>query len=191
MSHLAPTLEHRVLTLERSLARARVAAITFGLGLVVLLAGAFVSSQGQTVDEIRTRRLIIVDDAGTTRLLLAQDPANTQRSARAAGLFVFDDKGSERGGLSTMADGSVVLALDAPAGIGAPMRDRIGLKVEPDGAAYVMLIDNQTRAVAKLFSDSAGAGGVQVFRWDMSARQVHMRTLTFDGDVRDSVPFGR
>jgi hypothetical protein len=191
MSHLPPTLEHRVLTLERSLARARVAAITVGLGLVVLLAGAFVSSQGQTVEEIRTRRLVIVDDAGTTRLLLAQDPANTQRSARAAGLFVFDDKGSERGGLSTMADGSVVLALDAPAGIGASMRDRIGLKVEPDGAAYVMLIDNQTRAVAKLFSDSAGAGGVQVFRWDMSARQVHMRTLTFDGDVRDSVPFGR
>lgn len=90
-----------------------------------------------------------------------------------------------------MADGSVVLALDAPAGIGASMRDRIGLKVESDGAAYVMLIDNQTRAVAKLFSDGAGTGGVQVFRWDMPARQVHMRTLTFDGDVRDSVPFGR
>lgn len=191
MPHLPPALEDRVLKLERSIARTRFAAITFGLGLVVLLAGAFDTSQGRTVDEIRTHRLVIVDDAGTTRLLLAQDPTNTQRNSRAAGLFVFDDQGNERGGLSTMADGSVVLSLDAPVGIGAPMRDRIGLKVEPDGAAYVMLIDNQTRAVAKLHSDGVGAGGVQVFKWDMSGEQVHIRTLTFDGDVRDSVPFGR
>jgi hypothetical protein len=69
------------------------------------------------------------------------------------------------------------------------MRDRIGLKVHPDGSAYVMLIDNQTRAVAKLQSDGA-EGGVQVFKWDMEAEQIHIRTLTFDGDVRDSVPFG-
>lgn len=190
MSHLPSALEDRVLTLERSLARTRSAAITCGLGLVVLLTGAFVTSHGRTVDEIRTHRLVIVDDAGTTRLLLAQDAANTQRTARAAGLFVFDDKGNERGGLSTMADGSVVLALDAPVGVGAPMRDRIGLKVEPDGGAYVMLIDNQTRAVAKLFADSTGTGGVQVFKWDMSAMRVHMRTLTFDGDIRDSVSLG-
>jgi hypothetical protein len=191
MSHFVPALEDRVLKLERTLARTRFAATAFGLGLIVLLAGAFVTSQGRTVDEIRTHRLVIVDDAGTTRLLLAQDPANTQRISRAAGLLVFDDKGNERGGLSTMADGSVVLGLDAPVGVGAPMRDRIGLKVEPDGAAYVMLIDNQTRAVAKLHSDSAGAGGVQVFKWDMPGKQVHIRTLKFDGDVRDSVPFGR
>jgi hypothetical protein len=89
-----------------------------------------------------------------------------------------------------MADGSVVLGLDAPVGVGAPMRDRIGLNVEPNGAAYVMLIDNQTRAVAKLHSDGGG-GGVQVFKWDIPAKLVHIRTLKFDGDVRDSVPFGR
>jgi hypothetical protein len=80
--------------------------------------------------------------------------------------------------------------MDAPLGVGAPMRDRIGLKVHPDGSAYVMLIDNQTRAVAKLQSDGA-EGGVQVFKWDMDAKQIHIRTLTFDGDVRDSVPFGQ
>lgn len=190
MSHLTPALEDRIVRLERSLARTRIAAITCGVGLAVLGGSAFVSAQGRTVDEIRTQRLVIVDDAGTTRLVLAQDPADTERSTRAAGLFVFDEKGNERGGFSTMADGSVVLAMDAPVGVGAPMRDRLGLKVEADGAAYVMLIDNLTRAVTKLHSDGTGDGGVQVFKWDMAAQRVHVRTMTFDGDTRDSVRFG-
>lgn len=57
-----------------------------------------------------------------------------------------------------MDDGGVVLALDAPIGVGSPMRDRLGLMVNPDGASHVMLLDNSTRAVAKLQSD--GRGGV-------------------------------
>jgi hypothetical protein len=154
-----------------------------------VVAAGFVQGGTQTTDEVRTRRLVIVDDSGYERIVLAQDPPTGQRVSRATGLTLFDDKGSERGGFSTMEDGSVVLAMDAPLGVGAPMRDRIGLKVNPDGSAYVMLIDNQTRAVAKLQSDGA-EGGVQVFKWDMEAKQIHIRTLTFDGDVRDSVTFG-
>jgi len=67
------------------------------------------------------------------------------------------------------------------------MRDRIGLKVMRNGSAYVMLIDNQTRAVAKLQSDGDGNGGVQVFKWDTVAQRVHIRTVMFDADVRDSI----
>jgi len=154
-----------------------------------LLTLGFSHSRSPVSDEVRTHRLVIVDDQGRQRVVLAQDPPNGQRISRAAGLIIFDDKGNERGGFSTMADGSVVLGMDAPVGVGAPMRDRIGFKVFPDGSAHVMLIDNQTRAVAKLQSDGQG-GGVQVFKWDMAAQQVHIRTLTFDGETRDSVPFG-
>jgi len=103
---------------------------------------------------------------------------------------LYDEKGAERGGFSSLADGSVVLGLDAPAGVGAAMSERIGIKVEPDGTAHMMLMDNQTRAVAKLHSDGTGDGGVQVFRWDMAAKRIHVRTLVFDGDRRDSVEFG-
>lgn len=81
--------------------------------------------------------------------------------------------------------------MDAPVGVGAPMRDRIGLKVMPDGSAYVMLIDDDTHAVAKLQSDGAGGGGVQVFKWDLPARRVHIRTVVFGGDLRDSVSLGQ
>lgn len=184
------TLKDRIVHLERSLRRTRFMLRALAAGFLFAVLVGFTQSDTQTSDEIRTRRLVILDDSGHVRIVLAQDPPNTQRMARAAGLTLLDDKGNERGGFSTMADGSVVLGMDAPRGVGAPMRDRIGLKVYPDGSAEVLVIDNQTRAVAKLQSDGAG-GGVQVFKWDMSAKQVHIRTLTFDGDVRDSVPFGR
>ena len=90
----------------------------------------------------------------------------------------------ERGGMSTMDDGSVVLALDAPRGVGSPMRDRIGMMVQPDGASSLLLIDNQTRGVVKLQSDGKGGGGPQVFKWDVPAKKVHIKTLTFDEPTR-------
>lgn len=81
--------------------------------------------------------------------------------------------------------------MDAPVGVGAPMRDRIGLVVAPNGSAHVMLIDNLTRAVAKLHSDGKGGGGIQVFKWDMNAKQVHIKTFTYDGEQRDTMPIGK
>jgi len=66
------------------------------------------------------------------------------------------------------------------------MRDRIGLKVFPDGAAYVMLIDNQTGAVTRLIWEVGpdGTRGVLVFKWVGS--RPYVRTITYDGHVRDS-----
>lgn len=182
-----PVLSNRVHALEQTVRRLRILVGLLCFGLLGVVTAGFGSGQAATFDEVRTHRLVIVDQAGTIRASIAEDPVGADRVSRAAGLLVYDAQGHERGGFSTMADGSVVLALDAPVGVGAPMRDRIGLKVMPDGSAYVMLIDNQTRAVAKLQSDGAGNGGVQVFKWDTVAQRVHFRTLVFDGDLRDSV----
>ena len=180
------SLEQRVAYLEIALRRARImVSLLVLVGLVVLAAG-FGSREGQVADEVRTHRLVVLDDSGHTRAVIGQDPAHVQRTARAAGLLLYDDKGTERGGFSTLGDGSVVIGLDAPVGVGAAMRDRIGLKVFPNGAAYVMLIDNQTGAVARLISEVGpdGARGVQVFKWIGS--RPYLRTLSYDGDVRDS-----
>jgi hypothetical protein len=70
------------------------------------------------------------------------------------------------------------------------MPDRLGLRVYPDGASHIMLLDNQTRAVAKLASDGEGGGGVQVFRWDMEAKQIHIKTVQYDGDQLETMPMG-
>ena len=186
MHSQVPDVEWRLATLERSLRRTRLLAG----GLAVCVGGLALvgfAGQPQTAPELRTRRLVVVDDSGVVRAVLGQDSAATQRRSRSAGLLVFDRTGQERGGFTTMDDGSVVLALDAPRGVGAAMPDRIGLVVAPDGAADVRLLDNQTRAVARLQSDGRGGGGVQVFKWDLPRHQVHVRTETYNGSLRDSV----
>jgi hypothetical protein len=191
MNEMGSHFEQRITRLERSLRRARLAASAAGLGLAVLVVAGFARNLANPTDEVRTKRLLVVDDEGRVRVAIGQDPKDTQRRSRAAGLTIFDNTGSERGGFSTMDDGSIVFAMDAPVGVGAPMRDRIGLVVAPDGSSYVMLIDNLTRAVAKLHSDGKGGGGVQVFKWDMNAKQVHIKTLTYDGEQRDTMPMGK
>jgi len=185
-----PDVEARLLLLERSATRARIIAGVLAFALGVIAATGF-ANRGQPSDELRTRRLVVVDDSGRVRAAIGQDPATAQRRSRSAGLLVFDRTGAERGGFGTMDDGGVVFAMDAPVGVGAPMRDRIGLLVGPDGSSYVMLIDNSTRAVAKLQSDGSGGGGVQVFSWDMPRKRVHIRTVTYEGDIRDSVALGQ
>ena len=187
MHPLSLTIEERLAHLERAVRRARTAASAAAVLVATLVVLGFSRSPGAS-DEIRTHRIVVVDHEGRPRIELAEDETDW-RISRTAGLTLMDTTGNERGGFSTMADGSVVLGLDAPRGVGAAMPDRIGLKVYADGSGHVMLIDNQTRAVAKLESDGQ-SGGVVVYKWDMNAKRIHRRMVTFDGDVRDSVPFG-
>ena len=161
-------------------------------GLTGMLVGFAKPPAGaaEVSDEIRTRKLVVVDHKGVPRIVLSEDPANTQRRARSAGVTIFDDKGHERGGMATFTDGSVVFALDAPRGVGAPMPDRVGITVKPDGSAHIMLLDNETRAVVKLYSDGKGGGGPQLFKWDMDKKKVHIKTILYDGEDVQTTGFG-
>lgn len=87
-------------------------------------------------DRITARRIDIVDDKGTIRMTLSgQTPApiidgiQYKRAFNVAGMVLYDDKGSERGGFGTadLNGGMAVLALDHPA------MDAIGWRVSPDG----------------------------------------------------------
>jgi hypothetical protein len=183
-------VDERIRTLERRLRTMQVALAFIVLAGAGLLMGALRPAQPEAADEIRTRRLVVVDDAGVPRVVIGQDPVDTQRRSRSAGITIYDTHGHERGGMSTFDDGSVVLALDAPVGVGAPMRDRAAMVVWPNGASYVMLLDNETKAVAKLHSDGQGGGGVQVFDWDDEEKVVRTKTLTYDGEDIDESPMG-
>lgn len=185
-------LEARLVRIERRLRRAQLFGALVGIGLVASWTFSFARPvrEADEIEHLRVRRLDLVDDAGVVRLALGQDPKDGQRRSRAAGLTVHDKTGAERGGFSTFDDGSVVLAMDAPRGVGDPMPDRLGLRVDPDGSCYVMLLDNRTRAVAKLHSDGQGGGGVQVFQWDMEKKKVHVRTETYAGPVLSTVDMG-
>lgn len=184
------TLENRIALLERKLRQHRlVGALAACVLLVALVAGQAAPNDNRP-RKITVHELTVVDDQGRPRIVLGQDAKDVQRRSRAAGLTLYDDKGAERGGFSTMDDGSVVLGIDAPAGVGAPMRDRIGLMVGADGSSSIMLIDNQTRGVVKLASDADGAGGVMLFKWETENKQVHVKTLTYEGGTTETINLG-
>ena len=183
------SLTDRVLLLEREIRRTRLAAGASALALVVLASAGFAWKAGDP-ELVRAKRFELVDDRGVVRVSMGQDPKDTQRRARSAGITVHDGTGAERGGFATFDDGSVVFAMDAPTGVGSPMPDRLGLRVDSDGSSHVLLIDNETRGVAKLYSDGKGGGGVQVFDWDLPAKKVRVKTLGFHGEQVETVSTG-
>lgn len=181
------TDEGRITLLERSLRRTRWAVGALALVFIALLGTQLWRRPPTVLEEVRTRRLVVVDDAGRSRVVIAQDPRESPRRSRSAGLSVFDSTGTERGGFATLDDGSVILGMDAPRDVGNPMSERLSLAVGADGSSDVMLLDNLTRAVAKLRSDGSG-GGVQVFKWDLAGRRIYVRTFTYEGDRHEMVP---
>jgi hypothetical protein len=172
----------RIELLERRLRHTQGLLLGGGLLACLCVLAALTRGDPEVSNELRTRRLVVVDDKGVARVVIGQDPADTQRRSRGAGITIHDATGAERGGMITMDDKSVVLALDAPTGVGNPMRDRIGMMVAADGGSSLMLIDNETKGVVKLISDGKGWGGTQVFKWDDEAKKVHVKTIGFDGE---------
>ncbi|WP_411852674.1 hypothetical protein ACLB90_01665 [Stenotrophomonas sp. LGBM10] len=87
-------------------------------------------------DRITARRIDIVDDNGVIRMTLSGrtpapiiDGIQYRRAFNVAGMVLYDETGSERGGFGTadVPGGMAVLALDHPA------LDAIGWRVSPDG----------------------------------------------------------
>jgi len=181
MTHAS--LERRIAELERGQTRTRVFVAAGVLALLVILAMGAQQTKPPPAepDHIKTRRISILDDEGKVRIELGQDRKDTHRRSRAAGITIFDSKGDERGGIGTMDDGSAVIALDAPQGVGSPMRDRVGMMVKPDGSCLVLLLDNDSHPVAALQSDGKG-GGMQVFKYDAAKKKMHVKTIKFDGE---------
>lgn len=93
-------------------------------------------------DRITARRIDIVDDDGVIRMTLAGatpspiiDGIQYKRVFNVAGLILYDENGSERGGFGTadVEGGAAVLALDHPA------MDAIGWRVSPDGGVSFII----------------------------------------------------
>lgn len=177
---------HPIASLQRSLRRTQLALVATILALLASLAWqAF--RHPAVFDEVRAHRLVMLDDHGVKRVEIGQD-ATPWRRSHSAGVRIFDGTGHERGGMSTFDDGSATMSLDAPYGVGEQPSDRLGLRVEKDGEAALLLTGNDTGGVVRLLSDGNGGGGVQLIRGDTKSRQIHLRTLDFDGEQRETIP---
>ena len=177
----------RIARLERTVRRMQAAlAVVVGAGAACVLAG-FAAARGPE-EEIRTKRVVVVDDAGVQRILIGQDAKDTRRRSRSAGLWIFDSTGAERAGMGTMDDGSVGFGMDAPTGVGAAMRDRLGMTVGADGSAELILIDNRTGGVVKLESAGDGRGGLRLLKSEPEAKRIRSKLLSYDGEVSEDFP---
>ncbi|MGH7178438.1 MAG: hypothetical protein ACREJC_13755 [Tepidisphaeraceae bacterium] len=185
-------LHIRVAILER--ARGRDRAIIAILGVFLISALAIHARREDPKDlklaSLTVDRIVVQDDQGRPRIILAEDPPNVQRRSRSCGLTLLDATGAERGGMGTFDDLSVVLGLDSPAGVGAPMRDRIGLVVGEDGSARIDLINNDTLLPVRLVSDADGNGGVEFFDYDLAKKKCTVTRLNHKGQSQRVLPLG-
>jgi hypothetical protein len=185
MNQVTDPTDARLRQLAGRLRNTQIALALVALGLAAALFAGTSRADGGAADplieELKVRKLVVVDAAGTPRVVIQEEPAETDRRAQAAGIVLFDRHGNERGGMVTFSDDSAVIALDAPAGQGAPMRDRLGLNVYPDGSASVALIDNRTAVPVRLVTDAEGGGGLEMLTYDMEKRTATVTRLTPDG----------
>lgn len=173
-------LANRLEALETRLARTRSLAMLAVVAVVGLLA-AGAAQQDSHHETLVARRIELLDDEGRTRLVMGQDDMAGQRIMDSVGLMVFDAEGTERGGFATRTDGSVVLAMDAPSGVGSPMRDRLALMVSSQGTAEVRLLGNDTTIPVRLITDEKDGGGVEFLDYDLEQREYHVQRQGFHG----------
>ena len=137
---------------------------------------------------MRARRIAVVDSRGVERVVIGEDAG--RRHGRSAAVWIYDETGAERGGMGTFENGQASIALDAPVGVGATMRERLGLVVASDGAASIQLNNNDTGVPVRLVTDAAGGGGVELIEFDHDERKARIRRLSYGGDSQREVSLG-
>jgi hypothetical protein len=188
MSQRLRDLEDRLDRLEIACRRWQRGAVVLLVTLVAVVAvGA--ARQAAIQDEVRTRKLVVVDENGVARVVIAEDPKDAQRRSRACGIVINDKTGAERFGVGVMEDDTVNMGFDAAVGVGHAMRDRVGIGVSPDGSAYVMLINNETKVPVRLVAegDTTKGGGVEFIDYDKPNGKVIIRRISFAGDEKKEV----
>lgn len=180
------TTDEAIVRLQKQVARLQTITVAMGLGLtVVLVSGA---ARDPVQDEIKARRIALVDSRGVERVVLGEDAG--RQHGRSAAIWIYDETGAERGGMGTFENGQASMALDAPVGVGATMRDRLGLVVSSDGAASIRLNNNDTGVPVRLVTDPAGGGGLELIEFDHAEKKARIRRLTYGDDVRREVSLG-
>ncbi|WP_157971495.1 hypothetical protein [Dyella sp. C9] len=180
-----PQMEGRVMKLERSLRRARWGMVGLLL-LMVAMSLAWYGFGGIVQREIRVHRIYAVDDTGTVRVRVGEDQSGGNRLSRVAGVVVYDTTGLERGGLATMANGSVALGLDAQHSEKGVPRDRIGLMVDGKGNTMFLLEDGQGVPIVIAKGAAANGGVLQVAEATPDGKQLQIRTLGVHGDTQST-----
>lgn len=154
--------------------------------LMVAMVLAWHGVGGMVQREIRVHHLYAVDDAGTVRVRIGEDPAGGNRKSRVAGVVVYDTTGVERGGMAAMANGSVAVGLDAQRSEKGVPRDRIGMMVDSKGNTMFVLEDGQGAPIVTAKGAAANGGTLQVSQATPDGKQLQVRTLGENVDTQST-----
>lgn len=150
------SLEARTSRLERRLKFATCGWL-LTVGAVVLCASirrsqAKTEQTDEPADVLRVRRLIVVDDKGAERVVIAAplpDPQamgkRLRRRSPATGVQINDTSGNERGGVAMLDDGTMVLGIDDEKG-----RERAHLFYIPGKGAGLVVRDEEGKECLSL-----------------------------------------
>ena len=112
----------------------------------------------QSSQELRVRRLALVDAKGTERLILTTESSDVRingkiykRRSPAAGIILQNAKGDEVGGVAMLDDGTASFTLDGYSADG--VNERASLYVLPDGRSGVLVKDSKGKIRAKMEVD--------------------------------------
>jgi hypothetical protein len=180
------TNDETIARLQKQVGRLQAITAAMGVGFAVVLVGG--AAQNPVQDEIKAHRIALVDSRGVERVVMGEDTG--RQHGRGAALWIYDETGAERGGIGTFENGQASMALDAPVGVGAAMRDRLGLVVSSSGAASIQLNNNDTGVPVRLVADAAGGGGVELIEFDHAERKARIRRLSYGDDSRREVSLG-
>ena len=185
MSDQIHQLERRIAHLERR--NRRVTSIAIVVVASICLVAA---TRSQVQDELQARKLVVVDEAGTPRVVIGDDPPDTQRRSRSCGITIHDKTGAERFGVGVMEDDTVNMGFDSAIGVGHAMRDRLAIGVAPNGSPYLMLINNETKVPVRLVADgdASKGGGIEFLDYDRPNGKVIIRRISFGEDKKTEVP---
>jgi hypothetical protein len=126
------------------------------LGTAVVLATA--ADSNNSAEVLRVRKLVIVDEQGAERIVIAAPLPNPQMKGKqvprrntATGIQINDESGNERGGIVMLDDGSFMVGIDDE-----NSNERAHLYYIPNRGSGVFLQDGQNRAHTSLLIPTAG-----------------------------------
>jgi hypothetical protein len=132
-----------------------VASAALGAALVLTIAAA--TSKNST-DVVRVRKLIVVDEKGVERVVIAAPLPDAQvlgkrlpRRSPANGIQINDTNGNERGGIVMLDDGSFIVGIDDE-----QCRERAHLYYIPKKGSGIYLQDGKERAGISLLIPNEG-----------------------------------
>lgn len=151
-------------------------------------------SSDQTLQVIKARGLIIVDEKGRERVILGApmpDPPNEgKRINPAYGMMILDSNGYERFGLGLIDNGQMAMGFDAPPGTGDDRnRERLHFIADPKGGAMIRFLNRKTSVPGWIRLGDDDKLYLEFIDVQKDKNKVIKRRIGMDGEERLEEPF--